>query len=1704
MEFQVLGHLAVGTDGVELPLGGPQQRLVLARLIVADGDVVSADRLIDDIWGDDPPTTARKTIQGYVHHLRTQIGERLATVRAGYLLRTDRVVDALRFTDAHDAARAERDPTRTRSLLVEALGMWRGPAYADLREFTCLAGEIGQLEDRRLAAVGDRIDADLVLGRHRLVVGELDVLTAEHPLDEGFRRRHMLALYGAGRHVEALRSYERYRRHVRDELGLEPGDQLRRLEHQILNHDVELGPTSVGMTLSVAAAPAGVRGYELRELLASTGRSKTYRAYQRGIGRQVVVRIVDGRVVDDPAFIAEFARSAQRIASLDHPSLRDVLDTWREPGAAYLVSRWLDGGSLHDAVSERIVAWPEVYGTLLTVGEVLATAHNRGAIHGRVHARNVLFDGGGRPHLADFAIPAAPGDSVDRDRHDLAVLARRAYLETVGDDPDPQVVALLERALSDAPAHATIEEFLAALGAATGVRGTSSATATATVRNPYKGLHPFGELDAADFFGRDELVERLVERLHQHRMVAVVGPSGSGKSSAVRAGLLPRVRARGDPPTLVASMYPGADPFEELANALRSVGRDHEQLLQRLVSGPTGLHGALGSVLPSSRSELVLVVDQLEELFTAVDDPHTCALFLDSLVHAIGADDARLRVVVTLRADFFDRPLEHPAFGGLLELGLVPVTSMSVEQLRLAIVEPAASVGVTFESGLPDLVIGDVLDQPGGLPLLQYTLTELFERRTQAQITFAAYVEIGGVSGAVGRRAEQVHDSLSDAGRRAIQPALLRLVTVDDEARDLRRRVALHELMSSSSDASELEAATTSFASERLLTIDRDPLTRSATVEVAHEALLREWPRLRGWIEAQRDDLITRRRLHAALADWVASQRDDSYLPTGGRLDELLRWADSTAVQLTANEREFLGAARAAAAAAAAADHAQREREARANRRLRVLVRAVVAVAFVAVIAGGTALVQRNRAATSASDAEAQALAAGQARVEADFERLVALARTTDASDPTVGLLVALEAGRMLADGTVDTSAQREVAARDALHRTLTARSAFRGSLASDTIGDITVLDDGQRFVTYTSTSVDVWNVGTRTKERSWALPGQTERTLDPIFLTGVASGDGRVFAAGRPDGITLVDLASGATLGRIDRSAGSPALAMSPDGTRLAAGFGDGVVEVWAIDDVPTLVARHQRPAHVGDVAWRPDGTALAIGTYDGGTALWRPGDVSPAWVDDGVAPPQIDNGAWGLLFSHDGRRLVVSTQTSPAAQERAGQSGARAIRVLDTANGTDLVDPIPDAFTRVRIGWRDAAETTVVANPSSAGPVTAFDVVDGRDLGVLGDPKTANSFGLGVMRDLGLVVTAGTGGIELRSLDGAGPLESIAAAPPTQVAAMANGSSLIPVFSDDGRLASSLLVGSEPVVARAIDLDHPAGQTTPLTPDDPPFLVFGAGPYSLHIGAGGFVVRLGIDGPAQGPAITSPGTYQSVSASPTGDRLVLVHRLDGATAIGLYDVATGDEVAILQPDIELIGPFINGEFSRDGRVLVVGSGTQVVAFDARTGALLWSEDSGNLTPGPAGTLISKATVFGSQLTVATASPPFDAIGEPISAQPAGVVGVDVSPDESLVAVVGRDATVGVWDLESRQPLGHTLPSARNAWTAWSPDGTQLAVPLDDHYVIWNFDVSTWVDIACQTAGRNLTADEWETFGPRTVERRATCPRYAVDERTG
>jgi DNA-binding SARP family transcriptional activator/WD40 repeat protein len=1211
----VLGPITVEVDGDEAKLGGLRQQMVLAVLLRSANRVTSQDALINSVWAGEPPEAARATVQSYIYNLRRVLGPNAILRRGdGYLIEVDSsTFDVLQFEECVETGTEllRSDPSSARAMLVAGLDLWFGNAYGGV-DHPELDTEIRRLGEMRITAIETRIESDLALGRAGELVAELESLVRDHPLRERFWGQLMLALYRAGRQAEALRAFQSARAHLVDELGIEPADHLQDLEARILAHDPSLLPP---VEVDASAVPnrnrRSIRGYELRDVIGSGGFGVVHRAYQPSIGREVAMKVIRADNSNDLAFVARFEREAQRVANLEHPHVLQLHDYWRDPSGAYLVMPLMHGGSLEDSLRSGGWSLEPALRLLDQVGGALAHAHRKGLVHGDLKPSNVLLDEDGNAYLSDFGIAAvgnneaaskrlpSPEEASGEEatpRSDIFALGALTFelltgVPTAGishvpdlgkarQDIPETVAAVVSRALASdsGQRYLKVDEFMRDLRRAAGVDVVAApgvlATPSEPLRNPYKGLRAFAEDDAPDFHGREALIDDLLQRIASQRLVTVVGPSGSGKSSVVRAGLIPALRAgvlADSRDWLVTDMFPGSYPFEELEAALSRVAvRTPAGMLSEL-SQPNGLLRVSKQILPGDDSTLLIVIDQFEELFSTVRSEETRRLFLENLISVAADERSRVRVMTTIRADFLDRPLAYADFAEAIAEGIVTVGPPTRDGLAQAVSAPARIVGLDLEPGLVSRIISDVEGEPGMLPLLQYALTEMFAHRERSTLTIAGYEATGGVAGALGRRAEELYQGLSAAGMTATREVFLRLVSVDELGTVTRRRARQADLVSLTVDRTGLESVLKAFAGFRLLTFDRDPVTRGPTVEVAHEALLTEWSRLKGWVEEARESLILGRRVGESTQEWIESKEDPSYLLRGVRLEDVESWASRADVVLTSDESRYI--------AASITQRATESENARKRRR-----RSLVTLASVLVLVSALALIalwQRGVAQQEALQARARELAAAaQAQVEQNRE--LALLIATEAFDTSIrgGAQPTTEAVSAMAQAIADWRLIARFSSGAALYPTASSDGSLIAVASNISPNDVAISDvNGSPRGTLPGPddpAVVAWRA-------DFSPNGQTITVTyaDPLVETF------RSVPEGIPD-LRIFELATMAAILDLDTEHGWANISYSLDGEMLAMSFDREVRVIEATHG--SEVSTFEAPARAGKPVFLDD----------------------------------------------------------------------------------------------------------------------------------------------------------------------------------------------------------------------------------------------------------------------------------------------------------------------------------------------------------------------------------------------------------------------------------------------------------------------------------------------------------------------------------
>lgn len=1435
VQFRILGPLAASREEASVRLGGERQRRLLALLLVHANEVVSTDRLAEQLFGAPCSRRTANAVYVAVSRLRRALfdgsAQVLVTRGGGYVLALEpEQLDAMMFERLLDHGRAllaSGDADAALARLGEALSLWHGPPLADLSTVDDLQPEIRRLEELRLLAEMERIDAAIALGRASEVIAELKRLIAREPLRERLRGQLMLALYRSGRQAEALSTYRETCALLSDELGLTPGPQLRELEGKILRHDEGLEPSAA------RAAPS----------------------------------------------------------------------------------------------------WPVVC--------------------------------------------------------------------------------------------------------------------------PFKGLAAFEGSDAKFFCGRDRLVSELIARLAEWPLVGILGPSGIGKSSLLRAGVLPALQAGALPDSArwrQVVLRPGEHPRNELERVLGA-----------------GLGQVLASLDRTGR--VVIAVDQLEELFTVCDDEAERHAFLADLVQAANDADRRVVVLCTLRADFYGRLSVYPEFAELISRSHALVGPMHRDELVEAIEQPVARAGLDIEPRLVDALVIDIGDEPGGLPLLSTTLLELWQARDGRTLRLQHYRATGGVRGAVARIAEAAFTRLSDREQGVARNLLLRLVDFGEGA-PARRGVRLAEL-EQIDDADRVLAT---------LTDARLVMVGAGVVELSHEALLREWPRYQSWLEEDR----VRRRLHAhlaaAAAEWNAHGRDWGELYRGARLTAALDLCAQDSGEVGPLEREFVTASRVEA-----------ERETRhqrsQNRRLRTVLAGTAALLVLALVAGVIAILGQRQANIDARLAVAEGRAAlgrqlaAEALQEPRLDLAALLAREAvalDRSAQTEGTLLSVLLRSPAVIGTLSLSPGstpqvavspdgRTLAVSDSAEgqvRLYDARSlAPQGQTLSDFRGDQppTYAADGSLLLYPDGPSLVIRDARTLGLRKLLPIPAPFSRPLAADIPDGsivvtpsphiVYYAYWLVDSAGRPTDAYLSrwSLQSGRPLPTIPLGSG-PLLGM-----RLV--DHGAVLMVVSAHDIATYDARTAQRVRLRAIrplpllptaaAISPDGTTVAIGSQTG----------SVSFVD-------VATGA---------QRRGRGSDTSAVASAVYAPNGKKVITV-DNRGNVIVWNPDRGTETAVLSGPPGRVRNATISQSgatlytaSVGGSLLAWDLTGRRTFG-----RTAR-------------LGPGWPCCELLTP----PTPALALSPDGSRFAVVLGGSTVGVFSTGTfqRQASfAIKPAGDPITALAWS---PTGAALAVGAHDGVVELWSTkGKPRFERSLFGLTRHSRQSQAIQGLAFSPQGTLLAAAdkslPAPIG---YLSAGPVATTTMAIWRMATG---SLLRSPADLGDGDLDGSdavaFSRSGRLLATtlpAGGVRI--FDASTGRALRTladpgDDATSVAFSPSGTLAS-GTIGGTVdiWNPATGKP----LGPPLLADPsAPIASLAFGPTGQWFATAGsQDGSIKVWASANLQQEGPRLvsdPGATSTVMFEPAGGGLLGFDARGGVFTWPLSIGLWEKRACSLAGPTLTRTRW------------------------
>ncbi len=1182
---------------------------------------------------------------------------------------------------------------------------------------------------------------------------------------------------------------------------------------------------------------------------------------------------------------------------------------------------------------------------------------------------------------------------------------------------------------------------------------------------PYRGLSAFQEPDAPFYFGRETFITSLEHAVREKKLVAViVGSSGSGKSSALFAGLLPRLRKAGG--YQFAIFHPGSQPFYALAGALLPLLEsglsetdrltETRKLAERLLKGEVSLAQVAERILekaPDTR-QILLVVDQFEELYTLCPDDRLQKAFVDELLATVAAAKAQREalsvILLTMRADFMGQALAHRAFADALQEASLLMGPMTRQELHMAIEKPADMQGAAFEPGLVERILDDVGEKPGNLPLLEFTLTQLWEQQTDGWLTHTNYDAMGSVEGALATYADQVYGELQANEQELARRALVQLVQPGEGTEDTRRIATRQEL------GDESWSLIQRLADRRLVVTGRDNAGHE-TAEVVHEALIQKWGRFQEWMDTDRAFRAWQERLRGSLRQWQESNRDKGALLSGAVLALGLEWAEARSVEMNIQEKDFLETSLLEQQAQQEAETARQRRELEAAQSL--------------------AEAERQRAEAEQRRAEEQTRAAGRLRRRAVYLALalsasiillltaVWLGQLANRNAQTAQAQTRLASSRELAAAAVSSlqidpersvllalqalSTADTLEARNSLRRALPELHILRTIPAHLQSPGVAYSPDGKRLASIGIEGMAIiWDVAS----------GQAllELPADPVeFGFGIAfSPDGKRVAVPWNSRLVVWDAESGQRVqtfpgnlsgGTVNRVSFSPdstrvavanqdgrprvwdldsgtqvlalsgheqlcdAIAFSPDGSHLATGDQGGVIKIWDAEGGQELLSFGSGGV-IHNLAYSPDGARLAAANEDGSLLVW-----DPTTGQETLSLPRM-SGLYSVAFMPDGKRVITAHQDGTT-------------KIWDAVSGQLLLTLAGHVSTVVDVASSPDGEQ--IATAGYDGTIRQWDPSPGREMLTLA-AHTDQAYEVRYSPDGAQVATVGMDGYARIWEASAGQL----------VLELAPGSPLTSLaYSPDGKL---LAAGGVDGMVYAWDLE----------------------PGQLILQVAGH-----------------QGMVPGVAFSPDGTRLVSGSW--DATA-KVWEVSTGREIASFAG--HTLGFGMGIAFSPDGKTVYSGGadsyGRQWETDTGRQVAEYYADgrEIYGLAVSPDGRLLALGLHDG-EINV------WDTIQKIKILTLSGHAGINsrlaFSHDGTRLASANFDGLAKVWDVQSGQELFSLYGNPSNVFgVAISPDGSRLATAGGDGTLrYYTLDTAELAALARTRVTRDLTTEECQRY---------------------
>jgi WD40 repeat protein len=1186
---------------------------------------------------------------------------------------------------------------------------------------------------------------------------------------------------------------------------------------------------------------------------------------------------------------------------------------------------------------------------------------------------------------------------------------------------------------------------------------------------PYKGLDVFEAEDAELFFGRERLVEDLTKRVKESRAVFVTGPSGSGKSSLVRAGLFPALK-QGAIKELHSERWcygflkPGRDPLMELARVASSIAGT------RAAGDDIRTKGSADKTIFSQWCEIalkegstkraVLFIDQFEEIFTQISKEQERRAFLNLLTYAATVKNGRVILIFAIRSDFISSCATYPQLNDLLNEQFIQVGAMQPHELVSAIVQPALRVGLRIDPELIAKMINDMQSEPGALPLMQFALKDLFDsQQTKGGVialTLNGYLERGGIHKSLERHADNSFAKLSESEKELARFVFSGLIEIGRGTQDTCRTALFDELIPADTNAETVRAIVQKLADARLIITDEQ--AGKDTVTISHEKLIDAWPWLKSLVNESRDLIVMQNEIAQDAKEWDGHNQDKSYLYTGMRLSNARASLADNKLVLSDLARLFIEAS-----VKAYADEleAANQRTAQLRRRSTILMATSVA-AITAMIIAVFFAIQFQEQAKLARAGELAAQTVFQRQQKFDLSLLLAVEayHTKDTIQTKTALVETTRAnpqliqyfhvqsgsvtsvgfspdGKTLASGSSNgTITFWNAASRQPIGHPLTVSSA--------PVYSFTYSQDGKTLASGSSNgTITLWNVASR-QPIGQPLDGKSGPVSKVTF-----SPDGKTLASGSYKSILLWDIADHQLIGKplTGYSDGVSSFSFGPDAKTLASGSFNRII-LWDLASRQTIgqpLSGHNGSMYFESVAFSPDGKTLAAGTLDSKIILWDVAGRRP------IGQP---------LTGHSSP--VLSIAFSPDGKTLASGDADNTIILWDLSNHQRISQPLAGHSNPViSIAFSPDGKTLASGSADSI---------------ILWDVATLLNPSLSSRQPIAQPLTGHRNS-----------LNSVAFSP--------DGKTLASASTDDTIVLWD--VASHRAIGQPISGHSDSVESVAFSPD------------GKTLASGSFDTTIILWDVASHRAIGQPltghnDTVSSVTFSPDGKTLA-----SGSSdnMIILWDVASRRAIGL--PLTGHKKPVISIAFSPDGKTLASGSSDNMI--------ILWDVASHQAIGQPlvrhsdyvlsvAFSPDGKTLASGSQddtviLWDLTSHQP---MREPLTGHNGPVHAVAFSPDGKTLASGNRDGTIILWDLTSYQPIGQPLTSSVYTGLvlslAFSPDGKTLAAGNSNNLILWDVAPQSWIEQSCQRAGRNLTRAEWGLYFSNE-EYRATCPQWPLEQ---